>query len=184
VVAGDRQHIPDAAGLQLGSQVGVGAVDLVAGHPRGRDVRVQRAADHPGRQGRLGRKPNLVGDTGRLHAVGIIDPALGQVQLPVDQGVAGAAGIHQVDRDLGVLDPPGGAGVLALHPNCRRPLLEIPRLVHHQHRLGVAEVLHEELAHVIAHPVVVPHPPGEQVLHPVGAGVAGVLGERPAVLAG
>jgi hypothetical protein len=97
--------------------------------------------------------------------------------------VASAAGIHQVDRDLGVLDAPGGAGVLALDPNRRRPLLEVPGLVHHQDRLGVAEVLHEVVAHVIAHRVVVPHRPGEQVLHPVGVGVAGVLGERPAVLA-
>jgi hypothetical protein len=38
-------------------------------------------------------------------------------------------------------------------------------------------------AHVIADPVVVPHRPGQQVLHPVGTGMPGVLGERPAVLA-
>ena len=33
------------------------------------------------------------------------------------------------------------------------------------------------------HPVVVPHRPTEQVLHPIRAGVPGVLGDRPAVLA-
>ena len=55
-----------------------------------------------------------------------LDPALGQVQLPVDQGVAGAAGVHQVDGDPGVLDSPGGAGVLALHANGRVPFLRSP----------------------------------------------------------
>jgi hypothetical protein len=46
---------------------------------------------------------------------------LKQAQLPVDQGVPGAAGIHQVDRDLGVLDPPGSVGLLALHPQPSPP---------------------------------------------------------------
>jgi hypothetical protein len=94
-----------------------------------------------------------------------------------------AAGVHQGDGDLGVLDPPGGAGVLALHPNRCRPLLEVAGLVHHQHRLGVAQVLDHVVAEVIAHLVVIPHRPGQQVLHPVRVGVAGVLGDRPAVLA-
>jgi len=98
--------------------------------------------------------------------------------------MSGAAGIHQVDGDLGVLDPPSGAGVLALHPNGRRSLLEVSGLVDHQDRLGVAEVLDYQGAHVVADRVVVPHSPGQQVLHPVGVGVAGVLGDRPAVLAG
>jgi hypothetical protein len=40
VVAGDRQHVADLAGLQRGAQGGVGAVDLVAGDPGGRDAGV------------------------------------------------------------------------------------------------------------------------------------------------
>jgi hypothetical protein len=46
--------------------------------------------------------------------------------------VPGIAGIHQLDRDLGVLDPPGGAGVLALHPDRLAALLEIAGLVDDQ----------------------------------------------------
>jgi hypothetical protein len=183
MVAGHRQHIADLAALQLGSQSGVGAVDLIAGHPGGRDPGVQRPAEHPGRQGRLGRKPDLGGDAGRLAAVGFVDPAPGDVQVPVDQGVPGIGGVSQVDRDLGVLDPASGAGVLALHPNRPGALLEIPRLVDHQHGLRVAQVLDHPGAEVVADAVVVPHRPGQQVLHPVGSGVAGVLGDRPAVLA-
>jgi hypothetical protein len=37
-------------------------------------------------------------------------------------------------------------------------------------------------AHIIADRVFIPHRPGKQVLHPVQADVAGVLGDRPAVL--
>jgi len=43
-------------------------------------------------------------------------------------------------------------------------------------------VLYDIGAHVVADPVVVPHRPTQQVLHPIGAGIAGVLGDRPAVL--
>jgi hypothetical protein len=104
------------------------------------------------------------------------------MQLPVDHGVPGARGIHQVNGHLGVLDAASSAGVLALHPNRLGALLEVPGLVNDQHRLGVAQVLDDVGAHVIADLVFVPHRPAEQVLHPVGAGVAGVLGDRPAVL--
>ena len=93
-----------------------------------------------------------------------------------------AAGVHQVDRDLGVLDPPGGAGVLALDPDRCGALLEVAGLVHHQHRLRIAQVLDHVVAEVIAHLVLVPHRPGQQMLHPVRVGVTGVLGDRPAVL--
>src|SRR4030095_5571077 len=64
VVTGDRQHVTDAAGLQLGAQPRVGAVDLVAGDPGGRDAGVQRAGEHLTGQGRLGGEPDLVGDAG------------------------------------------------------------------------------------------------------------------------
>jgi len=93
------------------------------------------------------------------------------------------AGVDQVDRDLGVLDATRGAGVLALHPHRLDALLEIPSLVDHQHRLGIAQVLDHIGAHVVADRVLIPHGTSEQVLHPVRAGVAGVLSDRPAVLA-
>jgi hypothetical protein len=62
-------------------------------------------------------------------------------------------------------------------------LVEIPSLIHHQHRLGIAQVLDHIGAHVVADRVLIPHGTSEQVLHPVRAGVAGVLSDRPAVLA-
>jgi hypothetical protein len=133
----------DASGLKFGPQTRVSAVDLVAGHPSGRHASVQRASDHDLGQGRLGRKPDLIGNAGRLQARRTTDPSLRQVQLPVDQGVPNLAGIHQVDRDLGVLDPACGAGVLALHPHRLGALLQVAGLVHDQHRLRIAERLGE-----------------------------------------
>lgn len=52
-----------------------------------------------------------------LTRVWTVGPDLGQVEGPVHQGVALAGGVSQVDRDLAVLDPPGRAGVLTLHPD-------------------------------------------------------------------
>jgi hypothetical protein len=97
--------------------------------------------------------------------------------------VPGIGGIHQIDRDLGVLDAASGAGVLALDPDRGGALLEVAGLVNDQHRPGVAQVLDHTVADVIPDRVFIPHRPAEQVLHPVGASVASVLGDRPAVLA-
>jgi hypothetical protein len=98
-------------------------------------------------------------------------------------GVPAGAGVGQVDRDLGVLDPSGGAGVLALHPDRPVALLQVACLVEHQHRIRITELPDDVVAQVLAHPVGVPPGPGEQVLHAVRIAVARVLGDRPAVLA-
>jgi hypothetical protein len=125
----------------------------------------------------------LVGDTGSLQALRIVDPSLGQVQLPVDQGVPGVTDIDQVDGDLGVLDPTGVPVYWRCTPTVWVPFFEIAGLVDDQHRLGVAKALDQVGAEVVADAVVVPHRPAEQMLHPIRAGVADVLGDRPAVLA-
>src|SRR3954471_9461413 len=88
-----------------------------------------------------------------------------------------------MDRDLSVLDPSGGAGVLALHPGSAHTLCEVPGFVDHQHRVAVTEACGDVVAQVSAHAVGVPHRPLEQVLHAVRIPVAGVLGDAPAVLA-
>ena len=92
------------------------------------------------------------------------------------------AGVGQVDRDLGVLDPSGGAGVLALHPDRGHALLEVAGLVDHQHRVAVCEGGGDVVAQVITHSIGVPRGSPEQVLHAVRVQVAGVFGDAPAVL--
>jgi hypothetical protein len=59
--------------------------------------------------------------------------------------VTAGAGIGQIDRDLGVLDSPGGTGVLALHPDRAHALLQIAGLVDHQHRVGVSQMCDEDV---------------------------------------
>jgi hypothetical protein len=86
-------------------------------------------------------------------------------------------GVGQIHRDLRVLNPPGGPGVLALGPDGAAALLHITGLIDHQHRARVTEVLHHIIAQVIAHPVGVPDRPLQQVLHPIWCRVAGVLGD-------
>jgi site-specific DNA recombinase len=115
VIAGDREHVRDAPGLQPGAQGPVVPVDLVPGYPGERHRRARGPLDHPLSELRLGRERHRRGDPGRRAAVPVIGPGLRQVQLAVNEGMPARAGISEVDGDLGVLDPPGGAGVLALH---------------------------------------------------------------------
>jgi hypothetical protein len=59
------------------------------------------------------------------------------------------------------------------HPDGVDALLQIARLVDDQRRLWVAKVLDHVVAKVVAHLVLVPYRPAQQVLHPVRVGVAG-----------
>ncbi len=108
---------------------------------------------------------------------------LDRVELAVDHGVADGRGVGQMHRDLGVLDSPGAAGVLALHPHRGGALLQVPGLIDYQHPVAVAEVGDHELTQIITDPVGVPAPSAQQVLEPVGTVMVDVLGQGPAVLA-
>ncbi len=89
----------------------------------------------------------------------------------------------EIDGDLGVLDPSGGGGVLALHTHRGAALLQIAGFVHDQHRIRLSQVLHHEAAEIVPHSIGIPHCPVQQLLHPARLGVAGLLGQGPAVLA-
>jgi hypothetical protein len=58
-------------------------------------------------------------------------------RTPVDESMPTLGGIHQVDPDLGVLDPARDPGVLTLHPDGVDALLQITGLMHHHHCIGV-----------------------------------------------
>jgi hypothetical protein len=93
-----------------------------------------------------------------------------------------AGGVGEEDADLGVLDPPGRAGVLPGDARRAGPLLEGPGLVEDQHGVGVAERPDNVSPQVVADRVGVPVGPAHQVLDAVGVGVADLLGELPGVL--
>lgn len=72
-------------------------------------------------------------------------------------------GVGQIHRDLGILDPPGGAGVLALGAHGARTLLDVSGLVDHEDPI-VAEPIHDIATQVVADPIVVPGRASQQVL--------------------
>jgi hypothetical protein len=75
---------------------------LVGGHPAGRHLGVQRALQHhPGQLG-LAREPDLVGDTSGVAALGVSQPSLGQVQLPVDLAMPSVGGSDRALTDTPV----------------------------------------------------------------------------------
>lgn len=78
---------------------------------------VEESGDHASGQLRLGRELRIVTEAGGPAAVGIGGPGTRNIEFPVHCGVPAAAGVDQVDGDLGVLDPARGAGVLPLDSN-------------------------------------------------------------------
>ena len=57
------------------------------------------------------------------------------------------------------------------------------RLVDHQYRLVVVQVVHHVVTHIVADPVGVPLGPPQQMLHAVRGTLPGPFGDGPAVLA-
>lgn len=78
---------------------------------------VEESGDHASGQHRLGRELRIVTEAGGPAAAGIGGPGTRNIGFPVHLGVPAAAGVDQVDGDLGVLDPACGAGVLPLDSN-------------------------------------------------------------------
>jgi hypothetical protein len=70
----------------------------------GRDPGGKGAFQHPTGQSGFGGGGDVFGHPGGGAAVRIVNPAAGHVQLPVNDRVPVAAGVGQVDRDLGVVD--------------------------------------------------------------------------------
>jgi hypothetical protein len=97
--------------------------------------------------------------------------------------VPAPGGVGQIHRDLGVLNPPGGAGVLPLHPDRVLALLQIARLINHEDRIRLGERVDNVAAQVITHRLGVPARSSKQMLQPVRSQVTAMLGDRPAVLA-
>jgi len=91
-------------------------------------------------------------------------------------------GVGQIHCELRILHPARGLGVLPLSPDRGGALLHIPGLLYHQHPVRITQVLHHIIPQVIAHPIGIPHRTTQQVLHAIGTGIPGELGDGPAVL--
>ena len=173
------EHIADAAGLQVAAQLPVAAVELVRGTPGGRHPGIEGAGEHPPGQGDLGGEAHLRGDAGCGASGRVVGPHLRQVDLTVDEGRPVRRGIDQVDRHLRVLDPSGGAGVLALGSYGVISLFQVTGVVQDQHPAGVAERVDHVAAHVVTDLVGVPDRLTQQSLHRMRRTVSGLLGQLP-----
>jgi hypothetical protein len=113
----------------------------------------------------------------------IVGPGLGQVQSPVDEGVAVPGHVGREHPDLAVGDLAGRAGVLARDAAGRPALLEEAGLVLDQHGIPVGQALDRVIAHEVAERICLPAAAAEEGLLPPRAGIAGRLGPHPAGLA-
>jgi hypothetical protein len=64
-----------------------------------------------------------------------------------------------------------------------RALLDEAGLVQHQHGVRITQLLDDVGLQVVADLLGIPAHAAEKVLHPVGRGIAGTLGQLPAILA-
>jgi hypothetical protein len=105
VAAGDGQDIRMVRPLQPAPEIGVSAVDFIAGHPGGRHRGGKRSRQHAESERRLGGKVNLLRHPGCSPWRGIVCPLLRQVQLAVEEGASLGARLAQEDPELAVLPP-------------------------------------------------------------------------------
>jgi hypothetical protein len=134
------------------------------------------AADH-GREAHLGR------DMGGGQAGRIVGPGLGQIQCPINEGVAVPGHVGGEDPDLAVGDLAGRTRVLARHATGSLALLEKAGLVQDQHSILVGQRLQRIVAHKITQRIRLPATAAEDGLLPPGAGIACRLRPHPPRLA-
>ena len=80
----------------------------------------------------LGCERRIVGNPRRLPALGVLSPALWQIEAAVDQGVAFGTCVAQENADLTVLNPSGRPAVLSRNPDGMLALLQKSGLVQNQ----------------------------------------------------
>lgn len=108
---------------------------------------IEKSADHAGGRLRLGREDGVLVQARGSATIWDARPGVPYVQLSVHFRVPAQSRVEEVDSDLRVVDPPGGAGVLALDADGVRALLHVPGLVDHQHCTLVVQMLQVVLAH-------------------------------------
>ena len=184
MVGPDRQDVAGAACADALSQV-TAAVDFVAGDEPGADSLVVRVLQQVARELRFRLEHDLVGNSGQFAALLVGGPAFRQVQCPADQGVPGGGRPGEGDRDLAHRGSADGAAVLVRCPGAAVRGLLVGGLVHDQYHvrsvLACGKTADGPACGGVQHPPLVAAGAGQQVLHPVRAGVPGRLGKRPAV---
>src|SRR5512134_1826631 len=112
-------------------------------------------------------------------ALRIACPALRQIKLPVDEGMAIAGHISREHADLAVGDLARRAGILTGNTAGRLALLQKASLVNDEHGIGRTQRLDNIVAHDIAKRVRLPDRPAEHRLLAPGSRVTGRFGTHP-----
>ena len=108
------------------------------------------SGDHDRGELGFGRKACCGRDVGCGHAGRVVGPTLGQIQCPIDKGVAVTRDVGREHPDLAVGDLAGRSGILPPHPARGPALLEEPSLVDHQHRILVSQRFERVVPHDVA----------------------------------
>src|SRR5450759_436408 len=124
-VGADAEHIA-LAGMPQGHLDIANAVNAVGCDPAKRNICGERLADHFYGECRLCREGYSVRNMGRRHPDGIVRPGLGQIQSPVDEGMAVARHISAEHADLTVRDLARRPRVLTSNATGGLALLEEP----------------------------------------------------------
>jgi hypothetical protein len=137
------------------------------------NFRADGALDHSQSQCRLGRKA-AIGAVDLLvrrmrfrHARVILRPALRQIKLAVDEGMAALRDIAGEDADLAIRDLARRARILTRDAAGRLALFQETRLVDDEDRVGVGERFQRIVADDVAQSVHVPlRTPEDRLLSP------------------
>src|SRR5215212_2029106 len=180
-----RQHIRASSFFEPGSQTPRRPVDRIRHYPSRGHSRLKCPPEHLFGQLTLGRKPDLIGNSGLLSPEGIIRPLLArQVQSTIHERSSFLRSISHEHPDLGVLDAPRGPRVLASHPNRLLAFLQKASLIHDEYpALLLAQVLDDVFVQVVTDGIGIPAGSVEEALRPLRTQLAHSFGHLPAVLA-
>src|SRR5207302_10609364 len=117
------------------------SVNAISRDPDRGESCIRGAPVHAGSEFWFGGKDDLFWHMGGSTALGILRPALGQIQCAIHQGMLSLAGIGQKDPDLAVFNAPCCPTVLSLHAHGLLPLLEKARFINDQHPIGTGKHL-------------------------------------------
>ena len=160
----------------------VGPIDAVRGHPSEGQTHARAPARASPRRAWAWWRTRPPRGCRLRRGAPVRGPALGQVERPIDQRPAVAAGIGQEHADLAVLDPPRRAAVLPLHAGRLAPFLTKP-VSSSTSTPRIAQMLDHIGPQIVAHRVRVPAHPAQELLHPVRRPIPGRLRQLPALLA-
>ena len=119
------------------------AIDAVTGDPGKPDTGLTRPLQHGQAELGLGGKGNVGRDARFASALLVLGPVGRQIERAVDQRLTMATGIAEEHADLAILDPTGGAAVLALHASRPVALFQEAGFIQHGHAIGIAQMLHD-----------------------------------------